>query len=80
MSLLGMTRQSGGGTLAFTRTPGGSLVSMRSETSHFYYIFDALGSVIASSSRCRLTRHDPQGPRHYFTKSGAVTLPELATS
>jgi hypothetical protein len=33
--LLGMTRQSGGSTLAFTRTPGGSLVSMRSGTSHF---------------------------------------------
>ena len=45
--LLGMTRQTGGSTLAFTRTPGGSLVSMRSGTSHFYYIFDALGSVIA---------------------------------
>jgi YD repeat-containing protein len=27
--LLGMTRQTGGSTLAFTRTPGGSLVSMK---------------------------------------------------
>jgi RHS repeat-associated protein len=42
-----MTRQSGGSTLAFTRTPAGSLVSMRSGSNHFYYIFDALGSVIA---------------------------------
>jgi hypothetical protein len=32
--LLGMTRQTGGSTLAFTRTPGGSLVSMRSGTNH----------------------------------------------
>src|SRR5664279_253555 len=63
--LLGMTRQSGGSTLAFTRTPGGSLVSMRSGTSHFYYIFDALGSVIAltdgSGAIASSYTYDPYG-------------------
>src|SRR5665811_53698 len=60
-----MTRQSGGSTLAFTRTPGGSLVSMRSGTSHFYYIFDALGSVIAltdgSGAIAASYTYDPYG-------------------
>jgi RHS repeat-associated protein len=71
--LLGMTRQTGGSTLAFTRTPGGSLVSMRSGTSHFYYIFDALGSVIAltdgSGSIAASYTYDPYG--NTVTASGA---------
>jgi len=68
-----MTRQSGGSTLAFTRTPGGSLVSMRSGTSHFYYIFDALGSVIAltdgSGAIAASYTYDPYGTT--LTASGA---------
>jgi RHS repeat-associated protein len=71
--LLGLTRQSGGSTLAFTRTPAGSLVSMRSGTSHFYYIFDALGSVIAltdgSGAIAASYTYDPFGTT--LTASGA---------
>src|ERR1035437_1427607 len=71
--LLGMTRQSGGSTLAFTRTPGGSLVSMRSGSNHFYYIFDALGSVIAltdgSGAIAASYTYDPYGTT--LTSSGA---------
>ena len=71
--LLGLTRQSGGSTLAFTRTPGGSLVSMRSGSNHFYYIFDALGSVIAltdgSGSIAASYTYDPYG--NTVTASGA---------
>ncbi len=71
--LLGLTRQSGGSTLAFTRTPAGSLVSMRSGTSHFYYIFDALGSVIAltdgSGAIAASYTYDPYG--NTVTASGA---------
>jgi RHS repeat-associated protein len=63
--LLGMTRQTGRSTLAFTRTPGGALVSMRSGTSHFYYVFDALGSVIAltdgSGAIAASYTYDPYG-------------------
>jgi RHS repeat-associated protein len=68
-----MTRQSGGSTLAFTRTPGGSLVSMRSGTSHFYYVFDALGSVIAltdgSGAIAASYTYDPYGTT--LTATGA---------
>jgi RHS repeat-associated protein len=71
--LLGLTRQSGGSTLAFTRTPGGSLVSMRSGSNHFYYIFDALGSVIAltdgSGAIAASYTYDPYGTT--LTSSGA---------
>jgi len=71
--LLGMTRQSGGSTLAFTRTPGGALVSMRSGTNHFYYIIDALGSVIAltdgSGAIAASYTYDPYGTT--LTASGA---------
>ena len=49
----------------FTRTPSGSLVSMRSGTNHFYYIFDALGSVIAltdgSGAIAASYTYDPYG-------------------
>jgi len=71
--LLGLTRQSGGSTLAFTRTPSGALVSMRSGSNHFYYIFDALGSVIAltdgSGAIAASYTYDPFGTT--LTASGA---------
>jgi RHS repeat-associated protein len=71
--LLGLSRQSGGTTLAFTKTPGGSLVSMRSGTNHFYYVLDALGSVIAltdsTGAIAASYTYDPYG--NTVTASGA---------
>jgi RHS repeat-associated protein len=64
---LGVTAQttSGGTTTSFVRDPDGKLIAMRSGTSSYYYLFDALGSVIglvdSAGTKVNSYKYDPYG-------------------
>jgi YD repeat-containing protein len=55
----------GGVTTSYTRTPSGHLVSQRTPTGTYYYLFDGLGSVVGmvdtSGNEVASYRYDPYG-------------------
>jgi RHS repeat-associated protein len=77
--LLGMTRQTGSQTVSFTRDPNGNLISMRVGGVSYYYVVDAVGSVLrltdGSGNDAASYAYKPYGETTSATGTMATTNP-----